>query len=82
MQVVGSSSARARVLALVLLALVAVGCGDDESSSSGGAASGGDGLLAELREKGEIRMGVSDALPTTGTNATEPEGALPGSTPA
>ena len=86
MQVVGSSSARARMLALSLLAvfavvaLIAVGCGDDDSASSGGsssAASGDDGVLAKLQEKGEIRMGVSDALPTTGTDKTKPEGALP-----
>jgi general L-amino acid transport system substrate-binding protein len=58
---------------LTALSVIAAGCADDDTAAdNGGDDNGrgsqpaGDGLLAEIRDRGELRCGVNDAVPGFG----------------
>jgi len=74
--------ARRLIVALVAIGVVAAGCSDDDdepeatdedaeqtdaiAGGDGGEAPSGDGLLAEVRDRGTLNCGVNDAVPGFG----------------
>lgn len=81
---IATSGARPRRLMVTLTTALALGaltfgvgaCGSDDSDTDA-SASGADSPLAKLKEKGVVRIGVADSLPTSGADTAKPTGLVP-----